>query len=159
MIANRHLLRGRMPPDKITASELARFLQRLSDMYRDPATGNPALSEALADLAAGLKKRRSGSIRDKASGWAMSSGSPPPLLENETKNLSPDDVRKFVSDNNRSKTELIELGSIRFGIPRSRLVKMNKADVAEAIGFALRNEESLKIISKQAQRGGRTRSS
>lgn len=145
--------------ERLSVSELARFLKRLSAFYRNPNTGNPPLSDALAELAKALGKRRHATIREGATEFLAPRQRPRPIEPSELRNLSPDDVEKVVSDDARSKGELIDLGIARFGISRSRLVRMNKADVVDAIRSALRHEESLRIISQEAQRGGNTRSS
>lgn len=145
--------------EKLSVTELARFLKRLSTFYRDPKTGNPLLSDALTELAEALGQQRHATIREGAAEFLAPRQRPRPIELNELRNLSPEEVEKVVLDDARSKGELIDLGIARFGISRSRLVKMNKADVVVAIRSALRHQESLRIISQEAQRGGNTRSS
>ena len=45
---------------ELSVSEVSRFLKRLAKFYHDPITGNPALSEALAELASALGRRKGG---------------------------------------------------------------------------------------------------
>lgn len=145
--------------EELSVKEVARFLKRLSALYRVPKTGNLPLSDALAELAEALGKRQHATIREGAAEYLAPRQRPRPIETSELRNLAPDEVEKVISDDARSKAELIDLGSARFGIPRSRLERMNKTDVIDAIRSALRHEESLRIISQEAERGGNTRSS
>lgn len=45
---------------------------------------------------------------------------------------------------------MVQLGAVRFGISTARLHRMNLAEIVDAIESALRNEESLDVISRQA---------
>ena len=69
------------------------------------------------------------------------------------------DVKILLADTNLAKSILIELGVQRFAISRSKMDRLKREEVTDAIWSALHHEESLAIISAEAQRGGTTRSS
>jgi hypothetical protein len=146
--------------EPISTLEVARFLKRLSALYRDRTTGNLPLSDALAGIAAALTRQARLPIRDAISALDTSPRQRG-LWEDrdELRDLSLDDVARFLSDETVPKTDLVRLGVERFAISRSRLERISRAEVAEAISSAMRNEESLKIISQEAERGGSRRSS
>jgi hypothetical protein len=143
--------------ENLSPIELSRFLRSLAALYRDVTWGNPALSQALSDLARDLA-RESQSSRNtlKADRNKQSHNTGDPL---RFASFNADEIRRFLDDNNNSKFELIDLASARFSIPRSRLMRLRTEEVRERIRAALLNEDSLHIISQEAQRGGAKRSS
>ena len=59
-------------------------------------------------------------------------------------------MHSLLTHSNLSKADLVQLGAVRFGISTARLHRMNLAEIVDAIESALRNEESLDVISRQA---------
>jgi hypothetical protein len=107
---------------KVSPAELAQFLARLADMYRDPRTGNARLSAALLDLADQLAQPK-GSL--KRSSQSKSSQAPDKQASMPwLRGLDLEAVRRFITDDTKSKTQLIELASERFSIPQSKLVRL-----------------------------------
>jgi hypothetical protein len=149
---------------RMSTLEIARFLKRLSAFYRDPRTGNARLADALGELASALSTHSDLPLREALSSANFSAYVTPPQREmfsesGPLRDLSLERVEEILSGDEWSKMDLIRLGTERFAISRSRLERLSKAEVADAIRSALRNEESLKIISQQAERGGTNRSS
>ena len=144
---------------ELSVGEVARYLKRLSTFYRDPKTGNPALSNALAKLASALGRRRDLTLTAAVADMDVSSKQRRSIEASRLKDLELDEVKELLSDEAMTKADLIDLGTERFAIPRSGLRRRNMGQVSEAIWSALRHEESLSIISRQAQRGGKERSS
>ena len=144
---------------ELSVGEVARFLKRLSSFYRDPKTGNPALSNALAELALALGRRRDLTLTEAVAGLNVSSKRMRSLDLSRLKDLELEEVKKMLSDQTMAKADLIDLGAERFAIPRAGLTRLNTAQVSDAIWSAVRHEESLSIISREAQRGGNERSS
>jgi hypothetical protein len=145
---------------EISDAELARFLKRLATLYRVPRTGNPARSRSLEKLASAVASRANLTVHDTAS------ASHPPLRQGDLlrragqlENLPHEEVRRILGDDRATKADLIRLGVERFAISRSRLERLGKEEIVHTIWSALRNEESLEIISQEAQRGGTKRSS
>lgn len=138
----------------VSRLELARFLRRLAELYKDPVTGNPALSSALLDLSRGLS-REAGQI----------AGSPVrmPLIPDkridDLEKLDAAAVKDFIADEAKTKPELIELATVRFSIPHSRLMKMKTQDIRGFLRSALLHEDSIAAIAEQARRSGTHRSS
>lgn len=143
----------------LSANEVARFLKRLSSFYRDPKTGNPALSEALAELSAGLSRGRGLSLADAVSATDVSSKQTASSDLALLKKFTLEEVKKLLSETVLTKTELIDLGAERFAIPRAGLKRVNRDQVSDAVWAAVQHEESIEIISLEAQRGGQERSS
>ncbi len=138
----------------ITSADLGRYLKHLAALNRDPSTGNPALSEALCEIAAVL-------IAGKASPAKK-------VLEDHTaqkhfvfeddvdvQSLSLDDVRKIVERPDVTKADLTVIGMERFGIAKSRMERSPREDIVKAISSAMQHEESLAIISAEAKRYSR----
>ena len=144
---------------ELSVGEVARFLKRLSSFYRDSKTGNPPLSNALAELASALGRRRDLKLTEAVADMDVSSKGRRSLDASRLRDLKLEEVKKILTDEAMTKTDLINLGAERFAIPRSGLKRLNMSQVSEAIWSAVRHEESLSIISEEAQRGGQTRTS
>jgi hypothetical protein len=143
---------------KVSKEELALFLRRFALIYENPRTGNPALSEALLELADSLL----GPSRSTEDSRSADGKGHYPRRQNYSPRLQKLDaasVAEFLSDETKTKPELIELAAARFSIPRARLMKMRTSDVRDAIRAALLHEDSLTIITEQAQRSGANRNS
>ena len=144
---------------ELSVSEVSRFLKRLATFYRDPRTGNPAIGEALAELASALGRRSGMKFSEAVADLSAPPKQSPSLDMERLEGLELEEVKKILSDPDMKKADLIELGAERFAIPRSGLKRLNTEQVLDAIKSAVRHEESLSIISRQAQRGGSERSS
>jgi hypothetical protein len=143
-------------PEKLPAAELARFLRRLSFLYRDPLVGNEMLSDALAELASNVAPRSENFVRSRISEEKKRL---PSRRGGYFSEMDSRKVENFIKDSSMTKLDLIQLAGERFSIPKAKLTKLTLEGVRDAIRAALRNEESLKIISREAQRGGSARSS
>jgi len=75
------------------------------------------------------------------------------------RNMDAKAVEEFIADDLRTKAELIELGTMRFSIPRSNLMRMRISDVRAAISAALLHEKSIQVIGDEAIRSGTDRKS
>lgn len=142
---------------RLTPRDLAKFLHRLARVYADPRMGNPPLSAALDSLADALK---SGQPDLKA---AISASAPIPHRPKQDRadlaKLSFDEAEAILRDEKQARSDLIQLGLHRLGIPRSRLLRMSREAIVEAMRSALEHERSLAIIASEAQRGGSERRS
>jgi hypothetical protein len=134
---------------KVSDQELARFLRHLSSLYRDRSTGNPGLSLALAELADSIytapSAERQSSLFDGTS------------LNETIRNADSEMLNKIIMDEKLTKGELVRVARERFSIPRSKLLRMTIEGVRSELKSALLHEESLKIISQEAHRGGTNR--
>jgi hypothetical protein len=121
-------------------------------MYDNARFGNRPLAEALYDLANSLAVH---------SHESPELSSPPQVIsdQREIQELDPEAVERFLSDQSKSKRELIDLAVARFSIPHAALMKMKTADVRETIYTALLNEKSISIIAREAERTGAKRKS
>lgn len=144
---------------ELSVSEVSRFLKRLATFYRDPRTGNPALSEALAELASALGRRSGMKFSEAVAELSAPPKRSPSLDISRLKDLELEEVKKILSDPDMKRSDLMELGAERFAIARSRMMRLNTEQVLDAIKSAVSHEESLSIIYREAQRSGSQRSS
>ena len=139
----------------ITAADVGRYLKHLAALNRDPLTGNVAMSDALNEIAALL-------IAARASPAAT-------VLENFTEqskfefeeefdfqSLPLEKVREILARSDLTKSELATIGTERFGIAKSRMDRVARDEIIMMISSAMQHEESLNIISEEAQRHTRT---
>jgi len=160
MKSRRHSLAYQEQSQKpLSVKELAGFLKKLSSFYRDPRFGNFSLSEALSDLATALVQYPDRTIGQGVAGFHHSRDLKAGNDAIEKSSLSLAEVRDILFDETRLKEELVILGFERFGISKSKLERLSKKEITEGIWAALHHEESLSIISEEAQRGGKGRSS
>jgi hypothetical protein len=140
----------------LSDAEVARFLRQLAGVYRDKRSGNPALAEALSRIAENLLQASNAAppAKDDSQGSFL----PPPTFD-ELQRLDAEAVTRFISDDKKTKLDLIELAAARFSIPRAKLLRFKLADVRDAIRASLQHEDSLKIITEEAERNGTTRKS
>ena len=151
---------------EIVVGDLLRYLTGLADLQRDSRTGNVALADAIRSLVGALRPYRSNSVLDLSKLLAdpdtrkMARRAPrkpavelPPGLATLAKSV----VEGVLADDRYSKGQLADMGFQRFGISRSKLCRLPKADAVEAIRSALEHERSLEAISRQAEVAGRRR--
>jgi hypothetical protein len=142
----------------LSKSALSDFLDQLAALYRSREFGNLSLATALRELAkevrrsAPLEKLETGSSVKRAS---TRSGNELQLL----RELDLQSVQRFLADQGKSKTELLELAAERFSIPRSQLKRMKIADVRQVINSAMLHESSIEIIAEESKRDGSARTS
>ena len=145
-------------PRGISKLELAKFLAQLADLYASPEYGNSALAEALRELAATVKRTDPTEARgNKPKG----KGYPQLSLDqlNELKALDHESIRIFLTDEKKTKAELLGLASARFSMPISQLKRMSTAEVRQAIDAARLHESSIEILSEESTRDGANRKS
>lgn len=147
--------------------DLVRYLSRLAALNREPRTGNVDLSDGLRELANALRPHSYRSIRelsDVVAESVLKTRKPSPrdakaTLPSDLRTLSEQGVDEILEGRSYTKLQLVELGVQRFGISRSRLVRLTKDEVCESVRAALNHERSLGVISQEARRGGDQRSS
>lgn len=140
----------------LSDAEVARFLKGLATIYRDKRTGNRALAEALSRIAEKLGREAYSHTQEKDDNqrsFALE------LTESELQKLTADAVTNFIADDRKTKLDLIKLAAARFSIPRAKLLRLKLDEVRDAIRASLQHEDSLKIITEQAERNGETRKS
>lgn len=144
----------------ISATELGQYLRRLANLYSSNRTGKPELSKALSYLADFLIASKAPSIeqaiREKSSSFEKSEIN---ITQSYVDNLTLKHVAKLLENPNCTKSDLIELGLSRFGIPKSRLSRISREKAVEILWSAYRHEQSIDIISDEAKYGGTNRTS
>jgi hypothetical protein len=150
----------------LQVEDLVRFLLRLAGLHKDPRTGNPEISKGLQAVANALKSHSNKLLKelpDALSDMAAADKGKPqqPKLElpPDLQSLNADAIFAIINNQEYTKLQIIDLGVQRFGISRSKLMRLNKESVSESIRAALDHEISLGIISQEARRGGEKRTS
>lgn len=150
------------PEKPLLIDDLVRYLSKLASLNGEYRTGNKELSNGLRQLTKALRPYAGRTILEfvdhikEMSGRHQASSrtekvSLPPSLES----ISQQELEEILDNESYTKTQIIEVGIRRFGIPRSRLESSNKQDVLNSIYAAMNHEKSLDVISKEASRGVR----
>ncbi|WP_175813165.1 hypothetical protein [Burkholderia contaminans] len=158
---------------KLSNAALANYLVSLADANDLPDTGNPILASALRSLARAVRQK-SIRIEDPASPIAPKEIRRSPQLTKQIKKprplkdrpdsenlskLTAKQIRDFINDESKTKEDLLRLASSRFSMPISQLRRSTVAEVKQAILSALLHENSMDILSQEAEREGKARSS
>lgn len=141
----------------LTAQEVGRFLKQFAQSLRDPQTGNTRMSEALISISNHLIGEKFNDIETAISKFEFT-----PQSDDDELNFEGVPIQKVYSiltDPNITKSQLLIIGTERFGIARSRMERLQREEIAQLIFSAAQHEESLDIISDEAVRGGKTRTS
>ena len=67
-------------------------------------------------------------------------------------------LAEILNDEKYLKSQIVELGACRFGIPRSKLNRLSRPQATASVRAALDHERSLGAIAEQAKRAGERRS-
>ena len=154
--------------NNLLVHDIVRHLSLLANLYSEAKTGNSELSDGLRQLANALRPYSNRPVPDlvdiirKANLRRFRETSPKKIkaiLPSNLESLPPQEVEKILDDENYTKKQIINLGVQRFGISSTKLTKLAKKSGVESIRAALNHEKSLEVISKEAQRGGKMRSS
>jgi hypothetical protein len=139
----------------ITSADLGRYLKHLAALHRDPLTGNVAMSDALHEIAAILIAAKAVPAAKALEEFTDQNKFD---FENELdfQSLSLEKVREILEQAELTKSNLTTVGTKRFGIAKSRMSRVPREEIVKMIYSALHHEESLTIISKEAQRHIRT---
>lgn len=139
----------------ITAADVGRYLKQLAALNRDPLTGNVAMSDALKEIAAILMAAKAAPATKVLEAFTEQSKFD---FEEEIdfQTLSLGKVREIINRSDLTKADLATIGTERFGIAKSRMDRVSRDEIIKMIGAAMQHEESLNIISEEAQRHSRT---
>lgn len=161
---------------KISSAALAEYLDGLAKINDSEETGNPFLAEALRGLARAVRHRTVRLAGDEGRVPSASDGSDDlsrkgyrprkdpnvskgNLDSSKVSNWTEREIRDFIDDLSNKKEDLLQLAALRFSMPLSQLRRSRIEEIRSAIISALLHESSIEIISKEAEREGRARSS
>ena len=144
------------PPRKhITSADVGRYLKNLAVIHRDPLTGNVAMSDALQEIAAILIAAKAApAVKTLDEFTAQRNFNFEEELDLQS--LPLEKVREILSRPELTQSNLVDVGTERFGIAKSRMVRVPRDEIIKMISSAIQHEESLAIISEEAQRQTRT---
>lgn len=142
-------------PKRITSADVGRYLKHLSALNRDPLTGNAAMSAALLEIATLLIAGKAAPA-PKVLNQKLEQGGFNFEENYDLHALSLEKVREIIARPDLTKSELSAIGMERFGIAKSRMDRIPREEIVKAISAAMQHEESLAIISEEAQRHART---
>ena len=153
---------------QLLVRDVSRYLSGLARLNESGKTGNPDLSEGLRHVVDALRPystcpvheltnvlKKSKSINTRRSTVRKTKVNLPPDLES----LHQEDIEKILNDDRYTKAQLAELGFRRFGISRSSLERLRKAEALMSMRAAVEHEKSLDVISRQARKSGKARAS
>ena len=157
-----------VPENQLLVADVVRYLLGLAKLHEHDKTGNRELSEGLRCVAQVLRpyancsviglsdtiKKKSSAVNSK-----ISSNKAESVLPSELESISQEDIERILDDESYTKQQVAELGARRFGISRSKLERLRKKDAQDSVRAALEHEKSLDVISREASRGGKARSS
>lgn len=139
----------------ITSADVGRYLKHLAALNRDPLTGNVAMSEALQEIATILIAAKT--VPTARTLEEFTSQRKFDFEEEfDFQSLSLDKVREVLARSDLTKSDLTTVGTERFGIAKSRMDRVPRSEIIKMISSAMQHEESLAIISEEAQRSIRT---
>ena len=147
--------------DQVTVRGLAQFLNDLGKSLQGPTNG-PVLGEALVRLSRTLRKHQDKELDEVlgllGGGTAFRNRQRPlklkPLEGVDLEALETNEVRELLFDEQLSRQELIQVGTVRLGISKSLLQRQSKQAVLESVTSAVQNEEVHHIISREAEKEG-----
>lgn len=139
----------------ITAADVGRYIKHLAALNRDPLTGNVAMSDALGEIGAILIAARAAPAATVLEKFTEQSKFD---FEEEFdfQALPLEKVREILARADLTKSDLATIGTERFGIAKSRMDRVSRDEIIKMIASAMQHEESLNIISEEAQRHTRT---
>lgn len=150
----------------LLVADVVRFLSRFASLQGDERVGNPYMSDSLRCLVKGLRPHQertveefsrllAGMVAEKAP--KSKSRKPNADLPKDLALLTCDEVGSILDDQNYLKAQIVELGTCRFGIPRSKLKQLPKPKAIASIRAAVDHERSLAALAHQAKMAGRRR--
>ena len=152
--------------ERLLLDDLIRYLSRLAALNKEDRTGNPELSDGLGQMARSLRPHAALSIvefADLVRGLSALPETPPRkekvALPPDLESLAQPDVEEILDDDRFTKSQIIEVGAERFGIPKSKLARSCKQDAVESVRAALDHERSLDFIAEEVRRSGENRTS
>jgi len=139
----------------ITSADVGRYLKHLAALNRDPLTGNVAMSDALNEIAVILIAAKAEPAAKVLANFTEQSRF---QFEEEFdfQTLPLEKVREVLARQDLTKSDLATIGTERFGIAKSRMDRVARDEIIKMISSAMQHEESLTIISEEAQRHTRT---
>ena len=147
--------------NSLSVVELSRFLRDLGKSLKRPENG-PALGEALVRLSEALKQHSGEDLE----GVLASLSTCESLQEKRSERLSTylgdldlqllgtSQVKELLQNGQLSKQDLVQVGSMRFGIPKRRLERQSRRAIWDSLSSALHSEESYQVIGNEAMLEG-----
>ena len=148
---------------QVLVVDIVGYLSGLAKLHEAEKTGNMGLSVGLRHLVEALRPYANSPVSElpeaiKQSRTEKPSGRSKMALPDRLESLSQTEIKGILDNDNYTKEQIAELGVKRFGISRSKLVRLRKREAQDSIRAALSHEISLDVISREARISGRARS-
>ena len=152
--------------DQVLVVDIVGYLSGLAKLHEAEKTGNMELSVGLRHLAEALRPYADAPVSElpetlKQSGIKKSSkrsmSRAKATLPDRLESLSHGEIEGVLDNDSYTKDQIAELGVKRFGISKSKLVRLRKKDARDSIRAALENERALDVIAREARVSGRAR--
>lgn len=153
--------------NQVLVIDIVGYLTGLAKLHEAEKTGNLELSVGLRILADTLRPyadapvsqlpdvlNRSGINRNSECSFTRPKATLPTALDS----LGQTEIEGILDNDSYTKEQIADLGVQRFGISKSKLVRLRKEDAKDSIRAALENERALDVISREARISGRARS-
>ena len=151
---------------QVLVVDVVQYLSGLAKLHEAERTGNIGLSTALRHLADTLRPYADAPMSAVTAGVKQtthkdsakrSASLPKAILPDDLESLGQDEIERILDDGNYTKEQIAEMAVQRFGISRSKLVRLRKTEARESVRAALEHEKSLDVISREARSGGKIR--
>lgn len=144
--------------NKPKIEELVTILKEFSRILALANSQNPELSTAVGRLANVLSRYKDKSIDEvlfsltigKRKQLKPVSKASKAISESEAKSLTLEQIEKLLESEGSSKSDLITIAVVRYGMSKADLMKTRKAYIIEEIKTAITNLRTLDTIGKQA---------
>ena len=152
---------------QVLVIDIVGYLSGLAKLHEAEKTGNLELSIGLRHLAEALRPYANAPVSELPDALKQaafrgnskhSSARLKATLPDALESLGQAEVEGILNNDSYTKDQIAELGVKRFGISRSKLIRLRKRDAQESIRAALENERALEVITREARISGRARS-
>ena len=150
---------------QILVGDVSQYLAGLAKLHGTEKTGNMALSGALRQLVDTLRPYARVPMSEldeiikqtKRPSSVRPSNPPKTPLPNNLESIGRDEIQRMLAEGDYSKLQIAQIGARRFGMSRSKLVRLRKQEAEREILAAIEHEKSLEVISQEARHGGLAR--
>ena len=171
MKSDNPILRGKSEiyreESQVLVIDILGYLTGLAKLHEAKKTGNLGLSFGLRILADTLRPYGNVPVSELSEIFnqpALQTRAkhairrPKVTLPTRLEKLGQREIEGILDNDSYTKEQLAELGVKRFGVSRSKLVRLRKREAQDYIRAALENERALDVISQEARISGKVRS-
>jgi hypothetical protein len=149
------------PDEELTAGEAGDLVLRLAQLLAGQPVGSERAANSLRKLAHALRRSPSQTIDEflasrSTKGKSVYGPRRSTLASQDLARLSLEQIGELLERDLTTK-DLLMIGEQRFGIARSKLMRLSRDRVIESLRAAMNNEQSLDVIARSARQEGHRR--